>query len=114
MVVSAGRLTEEMRNSYRYLREGFSGKYLALCDNGKWRIHYNSELYSILYTDPDIIKTIKISKLRWTGLIMRMPEENPVKKLTILRPGGSRRVDRPKLRWYDGVEEDLRTLGIGS
>ena len=34
-------------------------------DNGKWRIRYNSELYSI-YTGPDIIKTIKISKLRWT------------------------------------------------
>ena len=30
MVVSASRLTEEMRNSYRYLREGFSEKYLAL------------------------------------------------------------------------------------
>ena len=30
MVVSSGRLTEEMRNSYRYLREGFSGKYLLL------------------------------------------------------------------------------------
>ena len=82
-----------------------------MCDNGKWRIHYNSELYFI-YTDPDIIKTIKISKLRWTGHIMRMPEENPVKKLTLLRPEGSRRAGRPKLRWLDGVEEDLRTLGI--
>jgi len=30
MVVSAGSSTEEMRNSKRYLREGFSGKYLAL------------------------------------------------------------------------------------
>ena len=37
-----------------------------------------------MYTDPDIIKTIKISKLRWTGHIMRMPEEDPVKKLTLL------------------------------
>ena len=45
---------------------------------------------------------------------MRMPEENPVKKLTLLRPEGSRRADRPKLRWLDGVEEDLRTLGIRS
>ena len=45
-----------------------------ICDNGKWPIRYNSELYSI-YTDPDIIKTIKVSKLRWTGHIMRMPEE---------------------------------------
>ena len=42
---------------------------------------------------------------------MRMPEENPVKKLTLLRPEGSRRAGRPKLRWLDGMEKGLRTLG---
>ena len=44
MVVDAGRLTEEMRNSYRYLREGFSGKYLALyviMENGEFAIIVN-------------------------------------------------------------------------
>ena len=46
----------------RILRKIFG----PICDNGKWRIHYNSELYFI-YTEPDIIKTIKISKLCWTG-----------------------------------------------
>ena len=87
---------------------------LALCDNGKWRIRYNSELYIYIYIyiQTDIIKTIKILKLRWTGHIMRIPEENPVKKLTLLWPEGSRRAGRPKLRWLDGVKEDLRTLGI--
>ena len=33
---------------------------------------------------------------------MRMPEENPVKKFTLLRPEGSRRAGRPKLRWLGG------------
>ena len=50
----------------RILRKIFG----SICDNGKWRICYNSELYTIS-TDPDIIKTIKISKLCWTGYIMR-------------------------------------------
>ena len=48
MVVSAGRLTEEMRISYRYLREGFSGKYLALyvvMENGTFVIMVNYTLY---------------------------------------------------------------------
>ena len=62
-----------------YLKFYFGSKYKY----GKWRIRYSSELHSI-YTDPDIIETIKISKLRWTGHIIRMPEENPVKKLTLL------------------------------
>ena len=70
------------------------------------------KIVDYIYTDPGIIKTIKISKLRWTGHIMRMPEKNPVKKLILLRPEGSRRAGRPKLRWFDGVEEDLRTLSI--
>ena len=43
MVVSAGHLTEEM-NSYMYLREGFSGKYLDLyvtMENGVFLIIVN-------------------------------------------------------------------------
>ena len=43
---------------------------------------------------------------------MRMPEENSIKKLTLLRPEGSRRAGRPKLILLNGAEEDLRTLGI--
>ena len=48
MVVSAGRLTEEIRTSYKYLREGFSGKYLALyviMENGVFVIIVNYTLY---------------------------------------------------------------------
>ena len=107
--MSLNRRNEERLQVFerRILRKIFG----PICDNEKWRIRYNSELYSI-YTDPDIIKTNKISKLRWTGRIMRMPEENAVKELTLLRQEGSRRAGRLKLRWLDGVEEVFRTLGI--
>ena len=47
-IVSAGCLTEEMRNSYRYLREGFSGKYLAqymIMENGVFVIIVNYTLH---------------------------------------------------------------------
>ncbi|PSN48842.1 hypothetical protein C0J52_05112 [Blattella germanica] len=45
-----------------------------------------------------IVKHIKISRLLWAGHIIRINEDNPVKKLTLLEPEGSRRVGRPKLR----------------
>ena len=48
----------------------------VIMDNGVLVIIVN---YIYIYIDPNIIKTIKILKLRWTGHIMRMPEENPVK-----------------------------------
>ena len=91
MVVSAGRLTEEMRKLQVFERRILRNIFGPICNNGKWRIRYNSKLY-----------------------IMRLPEGNPVKKLTLLIPEGSRRAGRPKLRWLDGVEKDLGTLGIRS
>ncbi|PSN29112.1 hypothetical protein C0J52_28342, partial [Blattella germanica] len=49
--------------------------------------------------------------LRWAGHIIRIEEDNPARKFTLLKPEGSRRVGRPKLRRMDGIEEDLRTIG---
>ena len=49
---SLSRRNEEQLHVFerRILRKIFG----PICDYGKWRIRYNSELYSI-YTDPDII-----------------------------------------------------------
>ena len=75
-------------------------------------------------TDKNFMKnlieaTIIIAEFKGEAvLIPRIPlmptafEENPVKKLTLLRPEESRRAGRPKLTWLDGVEEDLGNLSI--
>ena len=44
-----------------------------------------------------------------------MPEENPVKKLTLLRSEGNRRAGIPKLRWLGRVEKvpGLLVLEVG-
>jgi hypothetical protein len=35
-----------------------------------------------------------------------------VKKVFDGKPGGRRRIGRPRLRWLDDVEADLRTMDI--
>jgi hypothetical protein len=35
-----------------------------------------------------------------------------LKELTHLKADGQRRVGRPKLRWTDGIEYDIRTLSV--
>jgi hypothetical protein len=34
-----------------------------------------------------------------------MLDDNPIKKLTLLKPDECRRFGRPKLRWMDGIEQ---------
>ena len=80
-------------------------------ENGMWWIRYNDEIFN-LYSEPNIVNIIKVAKLRWIGHIMRMEEENTTRRLTLLRPDGGRMSGRPKLRWMDDIEEDLRKLCV--
>ena len=66
-------------------------------DNGVYRTRYNSKLYT-LYGEPDVVKVVKIRRLRWLGQLFRMQELDPCRKLTLLKPEGTRRVGKPQLR----------------
>ena len=86
--------------------------YGPFCDRGEWRIRWNQELYDI-YDDIDVVKRIKIQRLRWLGHVARMDSSNPVRKVFESEPGGGcRRQGRPPQRWAKQVDENLRTLGI--
>jgi len=86
--------------------------YGPFCDRGEWRARFNHELYE-LYGDIDVVKRIKIQRLRWLGHVVRMEESNPARKVFESEPGGgSRRRGRPNLRWTDQVRNNITTLGV--
>ena len=91
----------------RILRSIFGG--VKVEEN--WRRRYNHELYQ-LYNEPDIVKYIKINRLRWLGHVQRMEDERVPLKLLRTNPDGNRRPGRPRTRWKDSVESDLKTLGV--
>jgi hypothetical protein len=79
--------------------------------NSIWRSRHNHELY-ILYNEPDIVKVIKVGRLRKLGHPVRMQEQNPCRKLTLHKPEGTRRVGRPAVGRLDSVEADLKIMGV--
>ena len=48
--------------------------------------------------------------MRWMGQLVRMQELNPCRKLALLEPGGTRSVGKPKLRWFESVQEELNKI----
>jgi len=60
----------------------------------------------------DIIKFIKSQRLRWVAHAMRMEITRTTRKITEWKPYKTRPVGRPRLRWMDQVEEDLRRMKI--
>ena len=59
-----------------------------------------------LYKEPNIVKVIRSSRLRWAEHVVRMDENGLPKKLVWTNPGSNRERGRPKSRWIDGVQED--------
>jgi hypothetical protein len=80
-------------------------------ENGHWRIKIHTELES-KYKSQDIVSVIKVRRLEWLGHIIRVNENRTVKKIFEEKLGGRRGRGRPRLRWMDDVEEDLRNMGI--
>jgi hypothetical protein len=72
---------------------------------------YNKKLYS-LFNDVDIIKRTKINRLRWAGHVVRRENKENIKRIRLVKPEGKMKKGRPRMRWKDSVEKDLRNLGV--
>jgi len=80
-------------------------------EKGQWRIETNVELIT-KYKSQDIVTVIKIRRLGWLGPVIRMNETRSVKKIFEGKLEGRRGKGRPRLRWINDVEDDLRKLGV--
>ena len=80
-------------------------------DKGTWRIRTNQEIYD-LYKDNDIVIDIKVRRIEWLGHICRMNDTRLPRMILNAKLDGRRKVGRPRLRWIDDVQADLRKIGI--
>jgi hypothetical protein len=85
--------------------------YGPINEGESWRIRTNKEIEDIL-EGADIVKFIKSLRLRWCGHIERMNNERMPKKIMTTNMEGTRYRGRPRKRWIDEVEEDLKIMGI--
>jgi hypothetical protein len=80
-------------------------------EDGSWKNLHNDELHS-LYSSPNIVRVIKLRRMRWAGHVARMGEGRGVYRVLVVRPEGKRPLGRPRRSWEDNIKMDLREIGI--
>jgi hypothetical protein len=80
-------------------------------EDGSWRKLHNDELH-ILYSSPNIVRMIKSKRMTGAGHMASVGEGRGVYRVLVRRPGGKRPLGRPRRRWENNIEMDLRERGI--
>ena len=78
-------------------------------ETGEWRRLHNGELHE-LYGKPDVMRIVKSRRLQWAGHVTRMGNEKGAWKLLVGKPVGKRPVGRPRMRWENNINHDLREV----
>lgn len=85
--------------------------YGPIYENGFWRIRFNHEIDDILKQE-DIVRFAKSQRLRWLGHVERMPDLRITKRIYNSSMTGRRLQGRPRNRWKDEVEADMRIMNV--
>ena len=80
-------------------------------ENRTWRKRYNYELYEI-FNEPNIVNYIKVKSLAWAGHSVCMNNDRTLTKIFNTKPDGASSAGRPKLRWEDSVDQDMKISGV--
>jgi hypothetical protein len=79
---------------------------------GEWRRLHNDELND-LYSSPNIIRVIKLRRMRWAGHVACMGEGRGALMILVGRPEGRRPLGRPRRRWEDNIKMDPQEVVCG-
>jgi hypothetical protein len=60
-----------------------------------------------LYSSPNIIRMIKLRRIKWAGQVARMGETRNAYRILAGQPDGKRPLRRSRLRWVDNIKIDL-------
>jgi hypothetical protein len=78
----------------------------------EWRKLHNEELNN-LYSSPNILRVIKLRRMRCAGHVARKGEERVVYRVLVGKPEGRRPLGRPRHRWENNIRMNLRKVGCG-
>jgi len=78
---------------------------------GEWRKLHNEELND-LYCSPNIVREIKLRRMRWAGHVARMGERRDIYRVLVGKPEGKRPLGRLRHRWEDNIKMDLQEVGF--
>jgi len=79
---------------------------------GEWGKLHNEELND-LYCSPNIVRTIKLRRMRWVGHVARMGKRRGAYRVLVGQSEGKRPLGRSRRRWEDNIKMDLQEVGCG-
>ena len=103
-VTSTGNITSHSRTANYSL--------LTNKVTGEWRKLHNEEL-SDLYALPNIVRVVKLRRMRWVGHVARMEKGRGAHRVLVGKPVRKRLLGRQRRRWEDNIKMDLKEVGGG-
>ena len=74
-------------------------------------IYNNAELHA-LYSSPNIIRSLKSRRLRWTGHVAHMEQSRNAYRVVVGNPEGKRPLGRPRRRREDNILHEFDGRGL--
>jgi hypothetical protein len=71
----------------------------------------HKEKLNDLYCLPNIVRVIKLRRMRRVGHVARMGDRRGVYKVLVRKPEGKRPLGRPRRRWEENIKTDLQEVG---